>query len=179
MIRLEAHDLQWVHGFEDDPTDQCAHGRVLFEIDGVTFVKPEDGIWTLSAAGLYLLRSLRESHSAANRIAEGNSLFPCCGFFVAMIGIRFPVLCSGCPNGVDVEIAHSGDSVHLSSAAASTSLPSTAWRSAVVAFASSIRDFYLASVPKAPIADEQVCEGWEALWREWNERSAQAELQAI
>jgi hypothetical protein len=174
VIRLEAHELQWILRSDDEPADQCAHGRVLFEVDGITFVKPEDGLWTLSAAGLYLLRSLREDHSASNPVSEGNFLFPCCGFFVVNIGVRFPVFCFGCLHGMDLEIGHSGDSVNISSDAGSVSLPSEAWRRSVTAFTSSVRDFYRVSAPKESISDQQEREGWAAFWQEWDERSAEA-----
>ena len=174
MIKLEPRELQWVKGFGDDPTDQCAHGRVLFEVDGTTFVRPEDGIWTLSAAGLYLLRSLREGHSSSNPVAEGNLLFPCCGFFVVNIGTRFPVFCFGCPNGVDVEIGHSEGAVNISSAAGAVSVPSEAWRRAVTSFTAIVYDFYRVSTPKEPISDQQEREGWAAFWQEWATRSEEA-----
>ncbi len=49
MITLEVRDFQWFSGPAGDPEDQCAHGRVDFEINGTRFVKPEDGVWTVSA----------------------------------------------------------------------------------------------------------------------------------
>lgn len=82
MINLVVQGFQWIKGEDDDPDDQCAHGRVLFQINNTTFVKPEDGIWTVSASALYLLRTLSENHTIENPVAETNFLFPCCGFTV-------------------------------------------------------------------------------------------------
>lgn len=174
MLRLEALDLQWLSEVEDDRDDQCAHGRVLFEIDGVAFVRPEDGLLTLSAAGLFLLRTFSDDHTASGPVAEANLLLPCCGFFLVAGPGRFPLVIHGCPNGIDLEIRHSGGRVTVSSAEASKSVPVTAWRNAVVAFAASVRDFYAISEPKNRAFDEVEREGWAAFWREWDQRSAAA-----
>jgi hypothetical protein len=173
MIKLEIHELQWINGSADDPKDQCAHGRVNFEVNGTVFVKPEDGLWTVSAAGLYLLRSLSEDHTPSNSIADG-FLFPCCGFDVWLIGTRFKVVCIGCPSGIDVSITHTNGEVVLHSPSGTESLSSSAWREAVLAFVSKVRNFYQVSSPKEAIQDELGKPGWAAFWQEWDERYANA-----
>jgi hypothetical protein len=76
MITLVAQNLQWIRGVTDDPQDQCAHGQVEFSVNNTEFVKPEDGILTVSAAGLFLLRTLSHNHTSTDSVAEGNLLFP-------------------------------------------------------------------------------------------------------
>jgi hypothetical protein len=68
--------------YDDDPEDHCVHGRVLFTINNIEFIKPEDGVWTISASALYLLRTITEDHTIENPVSEINFLFPCCGFSV-------------------------------------------------------------------------------------------------
>jgi hypothetical protein len=76
MISLAAHELCWIKGGSDDPEDQCAHGKVALEIDGVSLVRPEDGEWTVSAAALFLLRTLTADHTPERPVAEGSFSFP-------------------------------------------------------------------------------------------------------
>lgn len=170
MITLQIQDFQWVKGEEDDPDDQCAHGRVLFQVNNTIFTKPEDGIWTVSASALYLLRTLSEDHTIENPVAENNFLFPCCGFTVWSIGNRFKVLCMGCDTGVDVEIIHHQDIVTVRSRAGSERVSKSEWIAAVLGFVNSVREFYRASSPKVTIEDEFDNQGWAAFWQEWDER---------
>jgi len=114
MISLVAHELCWINDSADDPDDQCAHGRVAFGIDGVLVIKPEDGEWTVSTAALYLLRTLTADHTLEHPVAEGNFLFPCCGFNAWLCGERYRVMCMGCNEGIDAWIRHEGLEVHIS-----------------------------------------------------------------
>jgi hypothetical protein len=174
LIRLDFEDLQWVRGTEDEPDDQCAHGRVRLEINGTDFARPDDGIWTVSAAGLYLLRSLSDDHTAANPIAESNLLFPHCGFTVWVIGRRYPVLIMGCNNGVDLELTHSQGIVTVRSAAGAESVSLESWRRAVVSVATRVKEFYATCSAKVPSTDDSDLQGWAAFWREWDERLSSA-----
>lgn len=173
MITLEVHDLQWINGSPDDPKDQCAHGRVQFEVNNTTFVQLDDGLWTVSASALYLLRTLTEEHTRENSVADG-FLFPCCGFDAWLIGSRFKVVCMGCLDGIDVEITHSNGFVTISNTTFSESITSSAWRDVVISFAAKVRHFYLTSTPKVAVEDELGTPGWAAFWQEWDERYANA-----
>jgi len=170
MIDLQVQGFQWIKGPKDDPSDQCAHGRVSFAINKTRFVKPEDGVWTISASALYLLRTITEDHTPNNSVTEGNLLFPCCGFSVWLIGKRFKVMCMGCPNGIDVEILHQKNSVIISSIAGSETINQREWATAVLDFADSVRNFYRISSPKVIIDDDFDRQGWSGFWQEWDER---------
>jgi len=176
MINLRVQDFQWVKGKEDDPDDQCAHGRVLFQVNDTIFVKPADGIWTISASALYLLRTLTEDHTIENPVSESNFLFPCCGFTVWPAGKRFNVLCMGCNTGVDIEIFHSDDMVSIKSPVGSEKVSESEWAIAVLGFVTSVQDFYRASAFKVAIEDAYDKQGWAAFWQEWNERYQDANL---
>jgi hypothetical protein len=76
MISLAAHELCWIKGGSDDPEDQCAHGKVALEIDGVSLVRPEDGEWTVSAAALFLLRTLTADHTPERLLQRAVFSFP-------------------------------------------------------------------------------------------------------
>ena len=92
MIRLLVRDFQWIKGMNDDPGDQCAHGRVILNVNDTEFVKPEDGIWTISASALYLLRTLSENHTAENSVAESNFLFSVVRHLEWIIPLPFAVI---------------------------------------------------------------------------------------
>lgn len=170
MVNLVVKDFHWIKGTDDDPDDQCAHGRVLFQINYTTFVRPDDGLWTVSASALYLLRTLSEDHTTENPVAEGNFLFPCCGFNVWPGGKRFKVLCMGCDTGIDVEIVHHQDIVTVKSPAGAEIVSKVEWNEAVLGFVNSVQDFYRASTPKVAIEDEYDKQGWSGFWQEWAER---------
>ena len=94
-------------GADNDGTDQCAHGGVVFTIDAIPFVGGSDaeGV-TVSAAALFLLRTLTHDHTAARPVAESSQLFPCCGHTAYPNDGRFPVLVLGCNVGIDVDVMH-------------------------------------------------------------------------
>lgn len=170
MIRLAIQDFQWARGPEDDPEDQCAHGRVQFRVNDTEFVKPEGGIWTVSASALYLLRTLSENHTTEKSVAEGNFLFPCCGFNVWPIGNQFKVMCLGCNNGIDLEIIHKEETVSIISSVGFEIVNKLEWINAVLNFSDSVRKYYQSSLPKVDIEDVFDYLGWVAFWQEWDER---------
>lgn len=171
MVRLIAHNLTWIEGSVDDPLDQCAHGRIEFTVDGHPLVAVYSGEWTLSAAALYLLRSITDDHTPEKPISEGNFLFPCCGFNVWECEQRYPVMAMGCNTGVDVWIEHHDGLVLLSTDGLSLSVSEGDWRRAVVAFVDQIEQFYAACRPKVDLDVAEDREGWAAFWKEWRARA--------
>jgi len=171
MITLLAHDLQWITGVADDPQDQCAHGEVEFSINNTVFVKPEDGVLTVSAAGLFLLRTLSRNHTSTDSVAEYNILFPHCGHTAWLVGEKSKLICMGCNIGINVDITHDNGIVTFHSPAGTESTTIKEWQIAVLGFTKQIRNFYQQSSPKEYITDVSDREGWEAFWQEWNERA--------
>lgn len=168
-LTLRLHDPQWVRNVGDDPTDLCAHGRVEFCVDDAVFVRPEDGVWTVSAAGLFLLRSTQADHPLQGATAlTRNYLFPCCGFTVFLQQGRLAV--PGCPSGADVAVLHEGGRVQLRTATTAADVTAADWRAAVLGFAREVEAFYARSAPKAPAWNVETQEGWAEFWREWRER---------
>ena len=70
---LSAGDFCWINGEADDPEDLCLHGHAVARIAGETV----EFDCAVSAAALYLLKSLTEDHL----LGQGEQFFPCCGFF--------------------------------------------------------------------------------------------------
>lgn len=167
---LEAHWLDAANPLDD----QCAHGTVEMLVCGELLVSPEDGEITVSAAALNLLRTLDNDHTLELPVSEGGQLFPCCGFNVWLAGNRFPVLVVGCPSGVDMEVLHTSAGVTIRGKGTEVTVPEHAWRSAVVAFARSVLDFYERAAPRNSIENRNDREGWRAFWQEYQERIQQS-----
>ena len=174
MVELEVSDLQWINGPDDDPKDQCAHGRVAVSVDGVELASVSEGLWTVSAVALYLLRSLEHDHCQASSVAEGSQLFPCCGFSVWQQDGRFPVVIIGCPDGVDIWIRLEDGQVILQRDELSMAVPAEGWKATVLGFVAAVENFYEQASPKETPADPEDRAGWQAFWDEWRQRKAAA-----
>jgi hypothetical protein len=104
MVVLRPVSLRWINGAADDPADLCAHGDVEFRINGDKLIEPTDRDLTVSAAALYLLRTLSVPHSRETPV--GDHLFPCCGFSMYDVEGEPDVVICGCPSGEDFEVLH-------------------------------------------------------------------------
>ena len=70
-VQLIPVGLHWMKGSEDDPSDLCAHGDFEFRIGtDVLSDGAQDRSLTLSAAALFLLRTLCMPHTSASRVGE-------------------------------------------------------------------------------------------------------------
>ena len=169
-IELRAQDLRWVTDKPDDHADQCLHGAIYFSIDGTAMILPEDGEWTLSAAGLFLLRTLEHDHTEELPVTEGNFLIPCCGFTPWDCGDRFEVLCQGCNTGIDFWITHTGDNVTIRFKDCEYLIPLATWRLTVFQFVDQVERYYRSCSAKDWLDDKEDCKGWAAFWHEWSTR---------
>jgi hypothetical protein len=173
-IVLRPQGFHWLADPGKDAIDQCAHAEVTFAVGDNILVRPEDGAFTVSATGLFLLRTLSESHTRARPVAEENQLFACCGHVVVASPGRFPVTVIGCALGIDAEIERSDDTVVVRTwDGRAVSVGADEWRLAVLGFCKAVEAFYAESAPKTP-ADEFDAEGWRAFWAEWRERASAA-----
>lgn len=173
MIELRPIELEWINGPGDDSSDQCAHAKVRLSINGTKFIKPEDGEWTVSASALYLLRSLEEDHDIEANVTDGNQLFPCCTF-TGCLQENNKAVFFGCPNGLDVWIAHSDRGVTISSNLGEETISESDWYDVVLKFAREVEVFYSSSLPKDIPDDEEERLVWESFWAEFSNRVANA-----
>jgi hypothetical protein len=163
VIVLDLIDPQWILGDADDPNDQCAHGFIEFAVDDVQFVTKGDGTWTVSAAALFLLRTITSDHSNENSVAEENDLIPCCGQWICQLEAgRHPytVMSCGAP-GIDPSIIHRGSLVEISLDEKSASVSVKDWAAAILGFVGQVQEFYDRSSPKKAIEDDLDREGWK------------------
>src|SRR6516165_605755 len=105
VVILQPVSLRWIQGAADDPKDLCAHGDVEFRIGDGVLLDPTTGKdLTVSAAALYLLRTLSVPHTKDAPV--GDHLFPCCGFNMYDVPGQQDVVVCGCFHGEDFEVLH-------------------------------------------------------------------------
>lgn len=159
--------LSWIKGAADDPADICAHGHVDFRVDDDQLIDPErDMEVTVSAAALYLLRTLDREHTKQSQVGE--QLFPCCGFVMYDEGTSPDVLIIGCPSGIDFEVRHGPGRDHVVVRAGDGRewrIASPDWQSAVFSFADAVSDFFATASPKTPSAEDEP--GFRKFVAEW------------
>jgi len=165
MFDLKTCNLHWVG---DDPhKDLCAHGSVLLLLDGEPLAD-EDGV-CVSAAALYLLRTLHSNHNSDTRV--GDHLLPCCGHDMHANDGEDDVMIVECPNGYDWIVQHAAnETVELRfENGVHTSLSTNRWHELVCQFSKQIENFYEASAVKQP-HDEYQAAGYNQFRSEWARR---------
>jgi hypothetical protein len=173
VVILQPVRLRWIQGAADDPKDLCAHGDMDFRIgDDVLLDDSKGKDLTVSAAALYLLRSLSVPHT--DESSDGENLFPCCGFNMWDVARQEDVVISGCPNGVDFEVLHEPSNQNViirASDGREWRVACSEWRVAVLAFADRVSEFYAACSPKQPTDDD--APGFTKFMAEWERRRGQ------
>lgn len=172
MTTLKALELHWIgENPEYFPNDPCVHGRVEFCVNNTVFVKPEEGEWSLSITALYLLRTLKNSHTYERKRDSpdfDNFLFPCCGHSLWLE--KGKLINIECNIGLKIEIVRNTEYVTIRKEEKEEKISSEEWKTAVIAFVNQIEDFYRSSAPKNIPKDNLDREGWEFFWKEWNTR---------
>ena len=102
-------------------------------------------------------------------------MLPCCGFCLIANDDLTEVAISGCPNGIDWSVIHSGDSVRLIlDDGYEISIPMEQYREEVIRFADRIEGYYRTCPPKVLPKDEFDRNGYLAFWNEWHSRYCDA-----
>jgi hypothetical protein len=173
-VELELIEPCWINGKSDDSADLCAHGKINFQIDGEKLVDASEE-FTVSAASLFLLRSIFSDHTLEKPVAEGNVLFPCCGFTAWESASNYPVIIMGCPSGVDMIVTHSSGSVTIATESTTKSISKESWVKSVLGFANQVLNFYSLSIKKIESINPEDQKGWQLFWKEFHELKKRAE----
>jgi len=175
MLTIEPVGLHWMEG-SAQRADLCAHGGVVLRWGTEVLVDQRGASWTLSAAALYLLRTVERDHTPEAPV--GSQLFPCCGH--AMFPAPGPegVWICGCGVGYDFEVRHLDGSVQLSIEGREHDLPEAIWCVAVLAFSDAVEAFYDRSEEKQP-SGQEAAEGLTAFRSEWRRLRALAEARQL
>jgi len=171
LFRIDVEKPHWIkNDGEDDPNDFCLHGQVFTKIGDERFTYDA----TISAAGLYLLRTLTANHI----IHDGQAMLPCCGHTMYAHEDLLSVDISGCPNGIDWSVTHENGKVKLITEASKVTFVNfDDYRDEVYLFTDKIEAFYDKSSPKNSSEVDAISrDGYIAFWNEWHIRRSKASL---
>lgn len=151
---------------KDDPEDLCSHGQVFVRIGEEIIVDSSTKGWTLSATGLFLLRTLDHDHKVGDFSTQ---LVPCCGHvLIPPKEGSNEVIILGCPNGYDWGVTHAGDEVIFQSQKGSTGkLPFHQYEDQILNFTDKVEEFYYDHEPKVIPDNEEYRAGYYQFWKEW------------
>jgi hypothetical protein len=165
-FEIQILNMHWIGKDKpDDGTDLCLHGQVLVRIKDEILSNADSGSWTISATGLYLLRTLTDDYQPDDFSSQ---LLPHCGFSIYANG-NAPVDIIGCPIGVDWTIKHTSDGQvkHISEKGSVAQIAEKEYRSFVFRFADRVESYYESARLRQMPNDEIAREGYLAFWREW------------
>ena len=159
MFEISVDDICWLNG----DIDLCAHGNVKVKIGDERY----EYYCTVSAAALYLLKSIKEDHIMDTEL----QFLPCCGFFMVENPDKSgDVVILGCPNGIDWTLLHDGnDVIMITPSGQKVTVSLSEYTGKVFDFADEIERFYKRSSPKI-ISDETEKKMYDLFWKEWKTR---------
>ena len=160
LFELKLLDWYWVNESKDNSEDLCLHGNVYVRID--SDVAANSYSCTVSASGLYLLRSILSDHTS-----ECEHMFPCCGHFMIPADDLASVDISGCPNGIQLLVTHVDNDVKITTEADNdVFVPLEEYKEIIKPFVQEIEQIYK-QYPRTLPKDEFERNGYAAFWNEW------------
>jgi len=154
-----------------DPLDLCSHGEIFIRIGERTLSDSENGAWTLTACGLFLMRSLVQNCELEE---FENFMVPCCGN--TLIANDPQVVVLGCDTGIDWKTQHVNETIHITTDRGSTAeIPFSEYKVMVKKFVDEVEEFYGDPSLKEP-ENEIDKEGFVQFWNEWKSLKALFDL---
>ena len=164
-------DIVRQHWIKDDgiydKNDLCSHGEVYIKIGSEELSDKDAGSWSLSTAGLFLMRSLEQDSGFQE---NANYMVPCCGHSIYPLENETKlVIVPGCNSGVDWKVKHVDDLIELTTERGTKArLRFDQYKNMVLAFADEVESFYGDPKEKNVPSDEYEEEGFTRFWDEWN-----------
>jgi len=150
-----------------DYQDLCSHGTVFIKIGNEILSSEDSGSWTLSVAGLLLMRTLKSDYAIGD---FGSQLIPCCGNFMYHNESGNKVEIIGCPNGINWSVTHNGFNVILTTEkGVATAVEITGYIKQILEFVNTVEAFYGNPKGKALTNDENESDAFKLFWKEWHE----------
>lgn len=166
-MKVRVYNLGWLpHMLEQH--DLCAHGAVAVEIGGEHFERDDEADWCVSAAALFLLRTLTRNHTPSSPV--GDQLIPCCGHTMYVVTGEEDVEIQTCITGLNWEVHHLANTVLLRTENGTEEyVSSDEWKHTVFQFADTVEDLYKRSLPKEPDNSYEAA-AYAAFQAEWSRR---------
>jgi hypothetical protein len=129
-----------------------------------------EGSCTVSAAAMYLLRTLTEDR-IGDKTRPTRPMLPCCGHSLYASEDGQSVYIDGCPYGTDWAVRHTAEGIELTTEQGQKNLvPFEEYREVVLAFADRVMAYYFQCQPKVLPEEAYDRDGYLAFWREWARR---------
>ena len=167
MIELVPHNLHWITE-TDSEYDLCVHGGFTFSFNKKIIIDASKEEFTLSAAVIFLLRTIERDHSFGNKICE--KIMPECADITFIKKVDNQVQFITCPYGIDWWVEHSNGNITIifeDGTEIKTTLKD--YIQAIIRFADNIKAFYDKSKPKSFQMDEDY-QAFNAFRDEWARR---------
>ena len=145
IFQIDVDSMEWIDGTKDNAEDLCLHGSVSVQMGD--YKNRVD--CTVSAAALYLLKTLSRNHEEDKEI----QLLPCCGHaIISKEADENGEICDvlpGCDYGLDWSVMHDGDFVRLIVAGEEKAVvPFEQYKMQVFQFADKVSAFYDSAPPR-------------------------------
>lgn len=168
MIDLIPHNLHWLKNVPSE-YDLCVHGGFTLSGDNRMFIDASGEELNLSAAVIFLLRTIERDHSFGYKLCD--KIIPECADITMVQGTDKDVEIITCPFGIDWWVEHNDGYVTLifeDGSEIKTEL--NYYIRAILHFADIIKSFYENSKPKIFYNDEDR-RGFDTFWKEWARRT--------
>ena len=167
LFEIKILKCHWIP--EDNPEnkeDLCLHGKIFIRIGDEILSDIESDSWTLSAASLFLLRTLNMDYEPGD---FENLLIPCCGHFIVAEDNK-PVAVLGCPGGIEWTIKHivGGLVRHISNNGSEAIISEEEYRKMVFDFSDRAEQLYIDN-PRILPSNEFDLQGYNGFWKNWKE----------
>jgi hypothetical protein len=167
MIDLTPHNLHWI-GDTNSEYDLCVHGGFTFSFNKKIIIDASKEEFALSAAVIFLLRTVERDHSFGNKLCE--KIMPECADITFVKEFDKQVEFITCPFGIDWWVEHSNGNITLvfeDGTEIKTTLKD--YIQAIIRFADNIKAFYDKSKAKSFQMDEDR-QAFNAFQDEWTDR---------
>ena len=161
MFEINFTDHYWRgNNTAEQQHDLCLHGKVIATVGEETIEYDA----TVSAAALYMLRSLTNNHI----MHKDAPILPCCGFWLYTTEKKNTVVIGGCPNGIEWSIIHDENNIKIiTQGGKETIISFCQYQNQVNAFADKVEMIYRTSPSKIMREEKHDRDGYVAFWNEW------------
>ena len=162
IFEFKIINIHWMDN-SDYRRDLCPHGKVFVKIDNEILSDNNSQDWTLSATGLYLLRSLKNDYEL---FMYKNYLLPCCGFDF-WLNENNNVSFMGCNSGIDFKIKHKENKMVkiISENNSNVIITENDFSNIVYDFITEVEMYYDNNKKRKVHKDNKM--GYKIFWEEW------------
>ncbi len=169
-FKLKILDQFWITDDEYEiKEDICSHGRLFIRIGDEILSTYNSNSWTLSAGGLFLLRTLSKDY-IISKSQFGEKLIPCCGHFMLPSDDKKSVIIFNCGaknNGISWNVKHIEDTIELTTEKGTkVEILYKDYQNIILNYIDEIEKFY-GNINEKNIEDGELKDAFYLFWKEW------------